>query len=187
MRFCDNVDTVVTLLSDKVKNGIMKPIYDNEINIYKFEKKRKAQLINIAVGKKASDFTLKDINGKDVSLLSLRGKYVIIDFWGSWCHACIHGIPNMKEMYAKYHPTGKFEILNIDCSDTDVKWHETVKKYDMPWLNVKVPNGNNLLSVYAIRTFPTKFVIDPNGIIIYTIEGEDTSFYEYISMLFKDK
>ena len=50
----------------------------------------------------APDFTLNDINGKPLALSSLRGKYVVIDFWGSWCGWCIKGIPKMKEYYAKY-------------------------------------------------------------------------------------
>ena len=68
----------------------------------------------------APDFTLNDINGKPLALSSLRGKYVILDFWGSWCVWCIRGIPNMKEYYNKYK--GKFEILGIDCNDSEQEW-----------------------------------------------------------------
>ena len=65
-----------------------------------------------ADGIEAPDFTLNDLNGKPLTLSSLRGKYVILDFWGSWCGWCIKGIPQMKEYYQKY--AGKFEILGID-------------------------------------------------------------------------
>ena len=73
-----------------------------------------------ADGIEAPDFTLNDLNGKPLTLSSLRGKYVILDFWGSWCGWCIKGIPQMKEYYQKY--AGKFEILGIDCNDTEEKW-----------------------------------------------------------------
>ena len=55
----------------------------------------------IADGQMAPDFTLKDINGNPLSLSSLRGKYVIIDFWGSWCIWCVRGMPKMKEYYKR--------------------------------------------------------------------------------------
>ena len=53
---------------------------------------------SIAEGQMAPDFTLKDLQGNDLSLSSLRGKYVVLDFWGSWCGWCIKGIPDMKEV-----------------------------------------------------------------------------------------
>ena len=65
-----------------------------------------------ATGVEAPDFTLNDINGKPLSLSSLRGKHVVLDFWGSWCGWCIKGMPQMKEYYAKYKD--KLEILGID-------------------------------------------------------------------------
>ena len=55
---------------------------------------------SIAEGQMAPDFTLKDLQGNDLSLSSLRGKYVVLDFWGSWCGWCIKGIPDMKKYYA---------------------------------------------------------------------------------------
>ena len=74
----------------------------------------------------APDFTLNDLSGKPLTLSSLRGKYVILDFWGSWCVWCIKGFPQMKEYYQKY--AGKFEILGIDCNDPEAKWKAAVEK-----------------------------------------------------------
>ena len=130
----------------------------------------------------APDFTLNDINGNPLSLSSLRGKYVILDFWGSWCGWCIRGIPAMKEYYAKY--AGKFEILGIDCNDSEEKWKEAVKKYELPWLHVYWTRESSVLTDYAIEGFPTKIVVGPDGNIVKTIVGEDPAFYEFLDELF---
>ena len=131
---------------------------------------------------KAPDFTLEDINGNQLSLSSLKGKYVILDFWGSWCGWCIRGIPSMKEYYAKY--AGKFEILGIDCNETQEKWKAAVKKYELPWLHVYCPRESTVLRDYAIEGFPTKIVVGPDGKIVKTIIGEDPAFYEFLDELF---
>ncbi|MCM1509732.1 MAG: TlpA family protein disulfide reductase [Clostridium sp.] len=131
----------------------------------------------------APDFTLNDINGKPLSLSSLRGKYVVLDFWGSWCIWCIKGMPEMKNYYEKY--AGKFEILGVDCGDTDAKWKAAVKEHDLPWKHVYNPKSSDLLKKYGIQGFPTKIVIDPQGKIVKTVIGEDPAFYTYLDELFK--
>lgn len=130
----------------------------------------------------APDFTLNDINGKPLTLSSLRGKYVILDFWGSWCVWCIRGIPNMKEYYNKYK--GKFEILGIDCNDSEQEWKDAVKKHELPWLHVYNTPDSQLLNTYNIEGFPTKIIIDPDGKIVKTIVGEDPEFYTLLDQLF---
>jgi thiol-disulfide isomerase/thioredoxin len=135
-----------------------------------------------AEGVEAPAFTLNDLNGKPLALASLRGKYVILDFWGSWCVWCIKGFPKMKEYYAKY--PGKFEILCVDCNDTEEKWKAAVKKHELPWLHVYCPEGATLLSDYGIMGFPTKIIIGPDGKIVKTIVGEDPSFYTLLDNLF---
>ena len=132
----------------------------------------------------APDFTLNDINGNPLTLSSLRGKYVILDFWGSWCGWCIKGIPQMKEYYQKY--AGKFEILGIDCNDTEEKWKAAVEKYELPWLHVYTPRGESkVLKQYEIQGFPTKIIVGPDGKIVKTIIGEDPAFYAFLDELFK--
>lgn len=130
----------------------------------------------------APDFTLNDINGKPLALSSLRGKYVILDFWGSWCVWCIRGIPNMKAYYNKYK--GKFEILGIDCNDSEQEWKDAVKKHELPWLHVYNTPDSQLLGTYNIEGFPTKIIIDPDGKIVKTIVGEDPEFYTLLDQLF---
>lgn len=129
----------------------------------------------------APNFTLNDINGKPLSLSDLRGKWVILDFWGSWCPWCIKGFPALKEAYKTYE--GKVEILGIDCRDSVEVWKDAVKKYELPWLQVYNPGNNDLLEKYEIQGFPTKFIIDPDGNIANVTIGEDPEFFNILKSL----
>ena len=171
------------IFSDNVKNGRLKPLLDRCLAKAKKEEAIKENEKNIAEGKPAPDFTLNDINGNPLKLSSLRGKYVVLDFWGSWCGWCIKGVPQMKEYYAKY--SSKMEILGIDCGDTDEKWKEAVAKHEMPWKHVYHPENGEVTNLYAIQGFPTKIVIDPQGNIAKVVVGEDPEFYTYLDELFK--
>lgn len=170
-------------IADNVKQGVLSGYLSNIKRMIDEEVKRQSATQLSAEGKPAPDFTLTDIKGNPLSLSSLRGKYVVLDFWGSWCIWCIRGVPRMKEYYAKY--AGKFEILGIDCNDTEAKWKNAVQKYELPWLHVYNPRTSDVLTNYAVEGFPTKIVIDPQGNIIKRVAGEDDSFYEYLDGLFK--
>lgn len=177
------LNTLLDITSDEVKNGFMKPLFDFEIAYEKRRQEHEAQLAearkNVQPGMPAKEFTLKDIDGNDLALSSLRGKYLVLDFWGSWCTWCIKGMPKMKEYYAKY--AGKLEILGIDCNDSDTAWKNAVKKHELPWKHVYNPrSGSTILNDYAIEGFPTKIVLDPEGKIARVIVGEDPTFYDYL-------
>ena len=132
----------------------------------------------------APDFELPDLQGNPLKLSSLRGKYVVLDFWGSWCIWCIRGIPHMKEAYAKYKD--KMEILGIDCRDTEAKWKSAVDEHQLPWLQVRCPDEQLqvLGQQYQIEGFPTKVIIDPEGKLVKVVVGEDPAFYTFLDELF---
>ena len=133
----------------------------------------------------AFDFCLKDIEGKQFRLSSLRGKYVVLDFWGSWCYWCMKGMPEMKKYYARY--ADRLAIVGINCGDTEAKWKATVAKHELPWINVYCPDGDDLLTEYDIQGFPTKIVISPDGKIINGVCGEDKSFYQCLDELLSEE
>ncbi|MDD6866575.1 MAG: TlpA disulfide reductase family protein, partial [Prevotella sp.] len=148
------------LLSESVREGRMKDFYGKAIAAARQAKEAEERAEKLqATGVEAPDFTLNDINGKPLSLSSLRGKHVVLDFWGSWCGWCIKGMPQMKEYYAKYKD--KLEILGIDCNDTEEKWKAAVAKHELPWLHVYNPRGSqdDVCSKYGIRGFPTKILV----------------------------
>ncbi|MBO4597868.1 MAG: TlpA family protein disulfide reductase [Bacteroidaceae bacterium] len=167
------------LISDKVRNGRCR-------NFVKAMKQRAEMMEREEAGKLkegdiAPDFTLKSINGKNISLSSLRGKYVMLDFWGSWCGWCIKGIPDMKACYAKHK--AKLEILGIDCNDPADRWKNAVAKHQLPWLNVRADEGSDIFTKYAIQGFPTKIILSPEGKVVKVFVGEDPQMYRFIDEL----
>lgn len=133
----------------------------------------------------APAFTLKDIAGKDVSLSDFRGKWIVLDFWGSWCGWCIKGFPALKDAYKEYGD--KIVVIGIDNGDTDQAWRDAVKRYELPWINLYNPKetGQPLLESYGVSGFPTKVIINPQGKIADITVGEDPAFFTKLATLVK--
>ena len=180
------MEATAAKLSRNVQESAAAGLYKGILAAAKKEREEEARREGMA-GSMAPDFTLNDINGQPLALSSLRGKWVVIDFWGSWCGWCIKGIPQMKEYYAKYN--SKMEILGVDCNDTVEKWKAAVAKHELPWLHVywdkDDENCDNPLALYEVRGFPTKVVVDPEGKVAKIIVGEDPAFYEYLDQVLK--
>ena len=168
-------------LSASVREGRLKSRIDEYAASAQKSLDREVAKKKVAEGNPAPDFTLKSIDGKDFSLSSLKGKTVVLDFWGSWCVWCIKGMPKMKEYYDKYK--GKFEIVGIDCNDTDQKWRDAVKKHELPWLQVRNEGATDVTVLYGIEGFPTKIIIDAEGKISKVVVGESEDFYTYLDQL----
>lgn len=126
-----------------------------------------------------------------VSLSDFRGKWVVLDFWGSWCRWCIKGFPALKRAYGENGAERRFEVIGIDNRDPKDRWLEAVKKYQLPWVNVyndtETEAGQALLESYAVQGFPTKIVIDPQGIIRNITVGEDPLFFITLEDLLSGK
>ena len=178
-----NAKELLPLIGEKAQSGIMAPVYQAMDNALQEQKAREEARKNMVEGVTAPDFTLKDLQGKDLTLSSLRGKYVVLDFWGSWCGWCIKGIPDMKKYYEKYKD--RMEILGVDCNDTEEKWKAAVEKHELPWLHVRNTDEADITVKYGIQGYPTKIVIDPEGKVAKIVVGEDPAFYKYLDELFK--
>ena len=165
-----------------VKEGPLADVYNHMVQSLEAKQKQKEAEKRVADGMPAPDFTLKSIKGEDVTLSSLQGKYIVLDFWGSWCGWCIKGIPEMKKMYSKYQK--KLEVVGIACRDTEEVWKKSVADNQLPWTNLINGSGDNDLSTkYAIKGYPTKIILDPEGKIVKTILGESPDFYTTIDSL----
>lgn len=138
----------------------------------------------LEIGQEAPDFTLTDNKDDSLTLSSLRGQYVVLDFWGTWCGWCVKGMPKMKEYYEKY--AGKFEIVSIDVMDKKQKWLDFLANNDLPWRQVRQTPFNMVSKQYYVKAYPTKIVIDPEGKIIKVSAGEDKRFYTFLDDLFKE-
>jgi thiol-disulfide isomerase/thioredoxin len=133
----------------------------------------------IAIGKPAIDFTKKDKNGQEFTLSSLRGKYVLLDFWGSWCGPCRASHPHLKALYAKYRGQG-LEIVGIadekisGIREAEGAWLQAIKADGINWPQVLNNYGKaetDLTQVYGISGFPTKILLDKDGKILYKQVG----------------
>ena len=137
------------------------------------------------VGEMAPDFTLKNTKGKSVSLKSLRGKWVVLDFWATWCGPCKASIPHLKEYYEKY--AGKFEVMGIAGSSKEEDWKVMVNDYKLPWINVINPQdaaeANDVLKLYGIEAFPTYIIIDKEGKIYKKIIGARPELYDELDKI----
>ena len=178
-----NIRKLLPTLTDKVKNGPLASLYRAYEEDLQEIQTREANRKKITEGTVAPDFTLNNLQGEPLSLSSLRGKYVVLDFWGSWCSSCIADFPEMKKYYEKYKD--KIEFLGIDCNDTEAKWKAAVEKHKLPWLHVRNEGNPDVSTLYGIPAYPTKVVIDPEGRIAKMVVGEGAAFYEYLDELFK--
>lgn len=173
-------------ITPEAKESILFPIIAKQIEGSREQAEKEMeierQIQGLADGKHAAPaFTLKNLEGKDVSLSDFRGKWVILDFWGTWCGWCIKGIPRLKEAYKEYN--GKFEIIGIDCNESEADWRAGVAKYELPWVNVYNPKTSKLLQDYMIQGFPTKVIVNPEGNIADITIGEDPAFYTKLANL----
>lgn len=173
------------LMTDRVKKCELAPAYKQYQNYADQKIKREAQEKKLDNGAEAPDFTLKDLNGNDFKLSSLRGKYVMLDFWGSWCGWCIKALPSLKECYNKHKDSGKFEIVSVDCNDTEAKWKAAVKQHDMTWTQVKSEKKDDIATLYGVPGYPSFIIINPEGKIIKRYVGSEPAMYTYIDSLFQ--
>lgn len=120
-----------------------------------------------AIGHHAPDFEVTDINGNKVTLKSFKGKYVLIDFWASWCGPCRREAPNFVNIYNKYKTKG-FTIFGVSLDKDEASWKKGIKEMKLSWnhtCDFKVWKSD-LAKLYNVQSIPTCYLIDPNGIIV---------------------
>lgn len=125
------------------------------------------QLQKTSAGAKAIDFTLNDTNGESVSLSDYKGKYVLVDFWASWCGPCRAENPHVLKMYKMFSPKG-FDVLSVSLDTNKKAWMKAIEKDALPWTHVSDLKGwkSELLKTYSVSGVPTTLLIDPQGVII---------------------
>jgi peroxiredoxin len=125
---------------------------------------RADMLRNTGIGAEAPDFTLDHLGETPVSLSSLRGKYVLIDFWASWCQPCMIELPNVIQQYNAYKDKG-FEIYGVSLDRNGEAWMNTVAGYQLAWINGWDMQGE-IATKYGVTGIPHMVLIDKEGKII---------------------
>ncbi|WP_347174744.1 TlpA disulfide reductase family protein [Polaribacter uvawellassae] len=137
------------------------------------------------IGKTVPDFTSnKTIDGSEFTFSSLRGKYVLIDFWGVWCGPCVEEMPTVKKYADKY--ADKLTVLGINSGDTKEKMVNFLKENGYNWQQVMSgKDTDNLVLKFNVAGFPTKFIIDPEGKILYRFLGDSEKSFAKLDELLK--
>lgn len=125
------------------------------------------QLENVQIGKVAPEFSLPDTAGVNVSLSDFRGKYVLLDFWASWCPPCRKENPNVVSAYQQYKDKN-FTILGISLDKDKAKWMKAIQDDNLTWTHVSDLKywDSEIPALYGVRGIPANVLLDPNGVII---------------------
>ena len=163
----------INILDSKFDPAQVEPLYNRFSAQVKATDMGRSSLekINIArrrqTGMKSTDFTQTDLNGKEFTLSSLRGKYVLVDFWASWCVPCRAENPNLVKAYEQLK-SKNFEVVGVSLDMGKPEWAAAVKKDNLPWIHVSDLKGwkNAVAAMYGINSVPQNLLINPEGVII---------------------
>lgn len=127
-------------------------------------------------GEMAPDFSITIRNGSEVSLSDLKGQYVLLDFWASWCGPCLKDIPKIKKLDQDYSEktfgdAAGFEVFSIALEKNASRWEKALDKYDMNWKYTAVDESkfvrlSTIASSYGVTDIPHTVLIDPQGLIL---------------------
>jgi peroxiredoxin len=161
------LDSLFNSLSPDLKNTETAKIFKNSLEPLK----------HTAPGTMAPDFTQADVNGVPVKLSSFRGKYVLIDFWASWCGPCREENPNVVRVFNKYKEKN-FTIIGVslDKQSGRTDWLAAIKSDGLNWTQVSDLKfwNNAAAALYYVSSIPANFLVDPNGkIIAKNLRGDD--------------
>jgi peroxiredoxin/predicted negative regulator of RcsB-dependent stress response len=137
------------------------------------------------VGKPAPAFTAEDIQGQAIRLAAYRGKYVLLDFWATWCGPCVAEVPRLQAAYQSYHDAG-LEIIGISLDESKAAVVDFVKARKIPWRQVHNAGGatNDLIEALGVTSIPATYLVDPEGTII-RLDLRGKALDETLAGLFK--
>ncbi len=164
------IESVTTIIKQQQPNykytaNLIKMV--TQYKSYMEQKAAKEKSDPAATGKTAPEFVLPDTKGKMVRLSSFKGKYLLLDFWASWCGPCREESPNVVKAYAKFK--GKnFDILSVSLDDSKDKWLHAIEKDGLTWNHVSDLKAweSSVVRLYHVEGIPATFLLDPNGVVV---------------------
>ncbi len=126
------------------------------------------KFLGIRVGDQAPSFVATGLDGSPVTLATLRGKVVLLDFWATWCAPCIAEMPNIKKMHERYGTDGQFVVVGISLDDSAGVVSDFVRKRGLPWRQAVLgpAERNPVAKLYNVSQIPATFLIDRNGKVV---------------------
>jgi peroxiredoxin len=130
----------------------------------------------VAVGQKAPDFTMNDVNGQPVTLSSKVGsKLLLVDFWAGWCGPCRNENPKLVKVYNEFHKKG-FDVLGVSLDRTKEEWLKAIAEDKLDWTHISDLQywNSSAAQLYGVNAIPANFLLDNNGVIIgRNLRGDD--------------
>lgn len=161
------------------------PILDKNLLLSNYHGKKAKKRVLIYNQTESGQLAPNIVQANKFNLADLKGKYVVLDFWGTWCAPCVKGFPKMREYYKKYN--SKVEFVGIACNDKKSVWEKFIKEEGLEWTQLlNDVENNDLASKYNIRDFPTKVIIDKESRIVEIFKGETSAFYEKLDELLQE-
>jgi len=153
-----DIEPIFNMLSANIRESTAGKSYEAEIGRMK----------HLEVGAIAPDFTLSDPTGKITSLHDFKGKYVLVDFWASWCPPCRADNPNVVKLYSAYKDRG-LVVLSVSLDNVKSSWLKAIQEDKLPWMQLSDLKGYNpggVAKLYSLDGIPQNYLIGPDGKII---------------------
>ncbi|MDE5544031.1 MAG: TlpA family protein disulfide reductase, partial [Bacteroidales bacterium] len=170
-------------LGEKVREGVMKENLDDAKQKAERLRELDANALSARKGEVAPDFEMTDVQGNTFRLSDFKDKYVVLDFWGTWCPWCVKGLPRMKAYHKKY--ASKVEFIGISNRDKAEKLQEFLQQENIKWRNAQnAEEGNpDVVLMYGVSGYPTKIFLAPGLVVKGRYLGEVEEFYNELDKI----
>jgi len=160
------------------------PWFTDAVQMKKDMEEKLAQAKLLQPGRPVPAISYPDNQGISQTLDQFRGKYLLIDFWASWCGPCRAAVPKIKNLYARYREKG-FEVVSISIDDSRQAWEKAMSEEEMPWSQWLSPDKNKTMQTFLFSAIPTLYLVDREGKIVSSYTGFTENVEKKIEGLFQ--